>query len=248
MQTNIIRIGAVNYVNTKPLIYGFEQGICSFPHSLQLAYPSKLASMLQKDEVDIALLPVAAIPTVPDAHIFSNYCIGAAHEVASVCLFSNVPIDEIQEIYLDYQSRTSVALLRILLHKYWKIRPVLLPADENYIDHIQGKTAGVIIGDRALIQYTKYTYVYDLAKAWNDYTGLPFVFATWVSNRALTPDIVDAFNETNAYGLHRLPDIIAAQNFPWYDLAVYYQQNIHFTLDEPYQHGMRLFLNMLDEL
>ena len=184
-----IRIGAVNYLNTKPLLYGIEQ--VPFAHKIELIkdYPANLTSLLQKNKIDIALLPVASIANIEDAKIVSDYCISSNKKVASVCLFSQVPIDEIQEIYLDYQSRTSVALLRILLKEYWQIRPSLLDADEQYIDKIKDKTAGLIIGDRALENLQNFPYVYDLAEAWYDYTKKPFVFATWVANK----EIPDAF-------------------------------------------------------
>jgi chorismate dehydratase len=176
-----IRIGAVSYLNTKPLIYGFEHGAMKDKISLELNYPSLLAAALQKNNLDIALLPVAAIPSISNAHVVSPYGIAAAKKVASVCLFSQVPIEEIQEIYLDYQSRTSVALLRILLRDHWQTRPMLLDAPEDYISSISDKTAGIIIGDRALEQLNHFDYVYDLAEAWHEHTQLPFVFAAWVA-------------------------------------------------------------------
>ena len=169
-----IRVGAVSYLNTKPLIYGFQNGMMSDKIELMLDYPARLATALQKKEIDIALLPVAAINRIPEAEVISDYCIGATGEVASVCLFSEVPIEEVQSIYLDYQSKTSVALTKILLREFWKTRPMLLEADENYIDNIQGKTAGLIIGDRALTLYNHFTYRYDLAAIWHAHTQRPF--------------------------------------------------------------------------
>jgi predicted solute-binding protein len=136
-----IRVGAVSYLNTKPLIYGFEHGIMNDQIQLSLDYPSRLAGLMQKNKLDISLLPVASIPNIANATVFSDYCIASDKKVASVCLFSHVPIEEIQEVYLDYQSKTSVALFRILLRDYWNIRPSLLEADETYIGKINGYDA-----------------------------------------------------------------------------------------------------------
>ena len=243
-----IRVGAVSYLNTKPLIYGFEHGAMSDKLTLELNYPSQLASSLQKGKLDIALLPVAAIPGITNAEIISPYGIAADHKVASVCLFSHVPIEEIQEIYLDYQSRTSVALLRILLRDYWRTRPMLLDAPENYISLIKDKTAGIIIGDRALEQLNNFEYVYDLAEAWRENTNLPFVFAAWVTNQSLEADFVDEFNNTIAESLGHIPEVIENNPFSAYNLHTYYHENIQYTLNEEKQKGMTLFLKLLDSL
>jgi len=243
-----IRVGAVSYLNTKPLIYGFEQGLMADRVELTLDYPSNLASAIQKGRIDVALLPVAAIPNIPNARVISKYGIASNRKVASVCLFSQVPIEEIQEIYLDYQSRTSVALLRVLLRDYWHIRPMLLEADEQYIDRISGKTAGIIIGDRALENLNRFEYVYDLAEAWHEHTQLPFVFAAWVSNTELSEEFTEAFDETVGTGLQHLDEIIAANPFPAYDLGTYYRENMAYELDEDKQKGMTLFLKGVETL
>lgn len=239
-----IRIGAVSYLNTLPLIYGLENSDIQHKITLVKEYPSQLTSLLQKDMIDIALLPIASIQNIQNARIISDYCIGSYDKVASVCLFSEVPIEEIQEIYLDYQSRTSVMLLRILLKEYWHIRPSLLDADEHYIKNISGKTAGLIIGDRALENSQRFPFVYDLANAWHDYTKKPFVFATWVANKEISADFLKEFNEANAMGLQKLNEIANSISYPHYDLNTYYTQNISYTLDEEKRNGMTMFLKM----
>ena len=243
-----IRVGAVSYLNTKPLIYGFEHGIMNDQIQLSLDYPSRLAGLMQKNKLDISLLPVASIPNIANATVFSDYCIASDKKVASVCLFSHVPIEEIQEVYLDYQSKTSVALVRILLRDYWNIRPSLLEADEAYIGKINGKTAGIIIGDRALTQYSNFPFVYDLAEAWQSHTQLPFVFATWVTNTQLDQSFIDSFNTSNELGMTKLDEIIANNPFASYDLKRYYTENISFKFDIEKRNGMMLFLKMLEKL
>ncbi len=113
-------------------------------------YPSRLAEMLIKGEIDLGLIPVAVIPQLPSYNIISDYCIGTEGEIASVALFSEVPMNEIKKVYLDYQSRTSVALLKYLMKEYWGINPEIVEAtNEDYRKEIAGTTAGLVIGDRA---------------------------------------------------------------------------------------------------
>ena len=186
IQLKKIKVGAVTYLNTRPLIYGMQQESFLKDHELVLDYPSKLAEMLKNGELDVALVPVALLPELLEYHIVSDYCIASDYEVASVCLFSEKPMSEIKKVYLDYQSKTSVALLKILFKQHWKQEVDFLAAnDEGYIDKIQGDTAGLIIGDRALQFHERFAYRYDLATAWREMTGLPFVFAVWVSVREM---------------------------------------------------------------
>ena len=156
-------------------------------------------------------------------------------------------MDEIKKIYLDYQSRTSVALAKILLKSYWKISPELVEATPGYINDISGTTAGIVIGDRALEQRKKSTYIYDLAEGWIEMTGLPFVFAAWVANKKLPEDFIKLFNEANKKGIENLPAVIAQNSFPQYDLYSYYMQNISYNLDEEKKKGLELFLEMLEK-
>src|SRR5204862_4318743 len=116
------------YLNTRPLIYGLERPPVSELIELKGDYPSKIADMLLTNEIDVGLVPVAVITQLPSCHIVGDHCIGAEGEIASVALFSEVPMDEIKKIYLDYQSRTSVALLKYLVKEYWGIDPEFIAA------------------------------------------------------------------------------------------------------------------------
>ncbi len=241
------RIGAVSYLNTRPLLLGIEQE--SFLNSIDLvkSYPANIAQDLLSGKIDIGLVPVAILPQLSDPHIVSNYVIGANGAVASVALFSEVPIDEIKSIYLDYQSRTSVQLLKILLSQFWKKEVEFIPAIEGYIAQISGTTAGVIIGDRALENLSKYPYVYDLSLAWKQHTGLPFVFAAWVANQPIPAAFMAAFDTANGYGLAHLDEVIAlipAQE-QVYDLHKYYTENISYVYDEEMKQGLAAFLNFI---
>ena len=209
---------------------------------LILDYPANLAKGLQEGTIDLALMPVAAMPGIPGSHMVSDYGIGADGEVASVCIFSQVPMEEIKTVYLDYQSRSSVRLAQLLLEKHWKKDVEFKPATEHYIEYINGTSAGVIIGDRALQQRSNFEYIYDLAAAWKDYTGLSFIFAGWIAAKALPADFLKAFNEANAEGLNHIDEVVAANPFPYYSLKKYYTENIHYHLDGKKREGLELFL------
>jgi chorismate dehydratase len=246
MGTNKIRVGIVNYLNTKPLIYGLQKEPINKMIELVGAYPAKLAQMLINDEIDIGLIPVAVIPQLPSYYINGNYCIAADGEVASVCLFSEVPMHEIKEVYLDYQSRSSVALLKWLMKESWGIHPQIIPtSDESYRDRIKGTTAGLVIGDRALEQRKLSTFIYDLGSEWRAITGLPFVFAAWVSTRQLPPAFVKIFDEANAMGMDHIDEIIQETPFDSYDLKKYYMLHLSYQLDERKRQGMEKFLELL---
>jgi chorismate dehydratase len=210
-------------------------------------YPAKIAQDLIEGRIDMGLVPVAITPLLKEAHFVSNYCIGAVGEVASVCIFSQVPIEQVEKVYLDYQSRTSLQLARILLEQYWKKEVVFIKAEEGYIQEISGTTAGVIIGDRALAARPYFAYTYDLAAAWIAHTGLPFVFATWIANKRMPPEFMKAFDQANAYGLQHINEVIASipTSEQVYDLQKYYTENISYDLTAEKRKGLELFLSFL---
>lgn len=244
-----IRVGIVNYLNTKPLIYGLERAPIKDLIELVGAYPARLAEMLQNDEVDLGLIPIAAIPELSSYHIVGDYCIGTEGEIASVCLFSEVPIHEIKTVYLDYQSRSSVSLLKWLMKEYWDIQPEIVHAkDENYRNLISGTTAGLVIGDRALEQRKISTFIFDLGSEWRSITGLPFVFAAWVSKKKLDDEFIRLFNEANAMGLQKIDEIVKDTPFDLYDLKKYYTLHLSYKLDESKRKGMEKFLSVLQDL
>ena len=242
-----IRVGAVSYLNTKPLLFGLQQHAVYNNIELIEDYPANLAKSLKNNTIDIGLVPVAVIPGLAEPYIISDYCIGATGPVASVCIFSQVPMESITAVYLDYQSKTSVNLARILLKNYWKQDVLLLEAPSNFMDLIDGSTAAVIIGDRALEKYNSYAYRYDLAEAWINYTGKPFVFATWVANKPIDEVFIANFNEANKLGLNNIDTVVEqlSHNYKSYDLHTYFTKNISYTLDAAKKVGMAQFLSLL---
>ena len=235
----------MSYLNTKPLIYGFEKGTIKDKVELTIDYPAKIATALLNDEIDIGLIPIAVIPELKKHYIIGNHCISSEGEVASVCLFSEVPLAEIKTVLLDYQSRTSVRLAQILMKEFWKINPLLQKADENFRNEIKGTTAAVVIGDRALEQRKLSAYQYDLGLAWKEYTGLPFVFAAWVSNKPLSEEFIVAFDKANEEGLKNIDAVVALNPYPVFDLKKYYTDHIKFKLDSTKRQAIALFLSKL---
>lgn len=206
-------------------------------------YPARIADMLLNDKIDVGLVPVATLLRMEEWHIVGNYCIGCDGPVASVCIFSEVPIDEVEELYLDYQSRTSARLAQILLRDHWKVSPkILSTTGEDFLQQIKGKKAALVIGDRALEQRRSSKYIYDLGEAWKAHTGLPFVFAAWISRRKLPQDFVELFNEANGEGAAQAGALAADLYFEGYDMVTYFRENIRFRLDDRVKEGLQFFL------
>ena len=235
----------VSYLNTRPLLLGMEQSPFKERIELMKAYPAQIAQALLDDTIDIGLVPVAIMPLLKSPQLVSKYVIGTEGEVASVALFSKVPMDQIEKVYLDYQSRTSVALAKILFKNYWKKEVEFLNATEGYMDHMNGTTAGIIIGDRALACLSRFEHIYDLGLAWKQYSGLPFVFAAWVANKPIPLEFMEAFDTANGYGLSHLEEVIALipANEQVYDLHKYYTENISYELTPNKSAGMDKFLS-----
>jgi chorismate dehydratase len=243
-----VRVGIVSYLNTRPLIYGLKLPPVSDQIELIEDNPARLAEMLKNDEIDLGLIPVAAIPELHEHYLAGDYCIGTEGEAASVCLFSEVPLNDIQKVYLDYQSRTSVALLKWIMKEYWGIHPEIVEAtNEDYRKEIKGTTAGLVIGDRAFEQRKVSTFFYDLGTEWKKITGLPFVFAAWVSNKPMAPDFIKIFNEANAAGLDHIDEIVSKLPFDLYDLKKYYTLHMNYLLDEKKREAMEYFLLVIQE-
>ena len=242
-----IRIGAVSYLNTKPLLYGLQHGPIWDDIELTLDYPSNLVKALKNDQIDIGLLPVAALLDISDYQIVSDYCIGTEGEVASVCVFSEVPLDEIDTVLLDYQSRTSVMLCRILFAKHWKKSVQFInAADETYIDKIKGNVAGLVIGDRALKIRDRFTYIYDLGLGWKEMTGMPFVFAVWVTTSKFQSDVVQKYSNAFQLGINQIPVIVGQNLFLEYNLFDYFTKNISYSLDPSKIKGLEAFLAYIE--
>ena len=242
------KVSAVSYLNTIPFIHGIKSSNIYDSIDLQLDFPSECARKLSENEVDIALVPVAILKKNPEFKIVSDFCIGSNGKVDTVCLYSNVPLEEIEELLLDYQSRTSVELLRILCREYWKISPKFQNSEKGFENKIEERTAALIIGDRAFTANKKYKYVYDLPEIWKEMTGLPFVFACWISNKNIDKHFLSEFNSALKFGLSEIDKAVEIEkhNYPHCNNPNDYLNNkISYILDEEKRKGMEVFLSMI---
>ena len=242
------KLSAVSYLNTKPFLMGLENSPLKEKINLELAIPSKTATHLIEGKVDIGLVPVAILPQLPQYEIITNYCIGAIEAVKTVAIYSQVPLEEVKTVYLDYHSRTSIRLAQILCEHHWNIYPTFLPAFNGYENHIEGETAGVIIGDRAIRLAKNYRYEYDLAEAWHQFTGLPFVFAAWVARKKIAPTFEAQLNEAFRKGMEKMQEVAAfyQTQYPNFDVLKYLQHYISYDLDNAKRKALKMFLNYIN--
>lgn len=185
-----------------------------------------------------------------DARIISPYCIGSGEKVHSVILFSHAPPSDLKKIYLDYQSRTSVELVKILYQHHWKKSPVFIQAKKGFESQSPEKHEGfVIIGDRAMEKYAMGFRITDLAEEWRSFSGYPFVFAAWISRKDIPDTLRRDFNAVLKEGIENIPDVIAKNRSKLLKLpvdpGVYFTKNINYHLDALSQKGLELFLHLL---
>lgn len=231
------------------MLVGLEMPPIKDEIELELNYPSGLAPLLKNGQIDIGLVPVASLVDFSGYHIVSDYCISTDGEVASVAVFSQVPTEEIETVILDYQSLTSVLLCKLLFKKHWKKKVKFIVAEnDNYFDLITGTTAGLIIGDRALTFIGKSNYQYDLGAAWKEMTGLPFVFAVWVSLKKFDQHFIKRFSDANGVGVQDIDKLISNLVFDDYDLSVYFKENISYILSRTKLESINLYLKEIKEL
>src|SRR5262245_36694342 len=247
-----IRIGAVNYLNTKPLICDLE-GLCP-EVELVLDVPSRLADQLAAGELDVGLIPVIEYFRAGGYSIVPDISIATRGPVLSVTLFSRAPWQQIRSVALDAGSRTSAALTQILLRKRYGVTPevVGLPLEQNAEDVCAD--AVLLIGDRAMRACLPgFTYAFDLGQEWYDWTGLPFVYAVWaVRPGAELGRVAEALGEANRRGLARA-GVIAHQEAPRLGLDAgfcrrYLANILHFDLGPREQAGLHHYYMLACEL
>ncbi|MBX3423116.1 MAG: menaquinone biosynthesis protein [Pirellulaceae bacterium] len=251
------RIGAVSYLNTKPLIYGLQQRLPSSQIVLDL--PSRLADRLMAGELEVALIPsIEYFRRSEDLAIASDACIACCGAVRSVQLLFRCHPSEVRTLALDEGSRTSAVLAQVLLHRHVGVRPQLqpLPIDADFQQ--SSADAVLVIGDRAMsIDATQFVQCWDLGQQWYQTTGLPFVFAMWVVGQQAptdwdVTDTIRALCEARDAGLAHVAEI-AAQQAPIYDLTIddclnYFTNQLHFTLRHAERSGLALFEKLADSL
>jgi chorismate dehydratase len=241
-----VQIGAVSYLNSKPLIEDLAE-LTAGEAELVLDYPSRLADDLAEGELDVALIPSFECFLQPDYEVVSDACVATHGPVMSVKLYSRVPLGEIRTLALDEGSRTSAALSRIMLAERFGVFPRLEPLPLGLSTESTTADAILLIGDRAMhLPEEPFAAVWDLGEEWLSWTGLPFVFALWATRRSTELGVVEsALREARDRGVDRL-DAIAHREAKALGLdpriaQEYLRRNLHFQLGSAEQSGLKLF-------
>jgi chorismate dehydratase len=239
------RVGAVNYLNTKPLVYRLERLAPQVEVVFDL--PSRLADGLADGRFDVALIPSIEFFQDPGYRIVSDACIACRGPVLSVKLFSRVPADQIRTLALDEGSRTSVALSRILLKERFGLEPILEPLPIGAALDDTKADAVLLIGDRAIHSPAgRFAEVWDLGDEWCRWAELPFVFAMWTARAGVDLDGLDvALGKARDLGVAHVDQIAAAEaaalGLTVPQCAAYLRDHLYFFLGSREQRGLKLF-------
>ena len=247
-----LRLGAVSYLNTKPLVYGLD----AYPDQFDVRFdvPAKCAELLHEGRVDLGLIPAIEYlrghyAIVPDISIASD------GDVATVAVFTRKPIERVQTLALDLSSRTSVALTRVLCARKWKIEPRFTPAEPDLEAMLRRADAALVIGDPAFeIDPAKHKVTkIDLGAEWKALTGLPFVYAMWVGRPdAATPSQCRALQQARDAGVAHLPKIARQVGHGHAVLEQralsYLRDNLKYGLGQTEQAGLRRFHELAAEI
>jgi len=260
MTNNPPYIAASSYLNAAPLCYSFVYGAqknrCTF---LSDEAPARCAELLAEGRADAALIPVIEYQRIPGLKIAPGACVASKRSVRSVLLASRVPITRVRSVALDTSSRTSAALIQILLGRFYHLDVSYRTSPPRLEDMLESNDAALIIGDPAMLIDRSALYVYDLAEEWRKHTGLPFVFAFW----GIRADSAARFGHDP--GDERAIDFLAAKiegtahadklaelyserlGLPRDDLFSYLTEAISYDLDEESLQGLRLYYQLASE-
>lgn len=240
-------------------MWDFDWGQLRRKYEVAYTLPAAGAEMLRAGTADIGIIPVAAYTTIPDLAIIPDVAIATRGAVASIYLASKVPLEEIRTIAVDTSSRSSVALLRVLLAKKWGSAPDFVPAEPAIEKMLRSCDAALLIGDPALVlgkRPPRGVQLFDLGEEWVNWTGKPFVFAFWAVRNAANPnkDFASDFQDSRDHGLH--PDHVAKIATEWSsriglsetEIAQYLTRNIEYRLASDCLDGLRLFYRYAEEV
>ncbi len=246
-----LKIGAVSYLNTKPLVEGMAE--LAPQHDLILDLPSRLADRLAAGDLDVALIPIVEANS-PDYTIVSDACIGCRGPVWSVKLLSRVAPEKIKTLALDEGSRTSCILAQVILAKRFGVLPQTQALDINAEWRESETDAVLIIGDRCMkVDDRDFEFSWDLGQQWFELTGLPFVFAVWAARSTEHLDELDWILSTSRdTGLESL-ERISARHAQGYHLSnqeclKYLRDYLHFHLGAEEKTGLERFFQYASEL
>jgi chorismate dehydratase len=248
---HVVRLGAVDYLNARPLVYGLELRTDLF--SLRYDVPSKCAALLHEGSIDIGMIPSIEYLRGPEPYRIVPECgIVSQGPVASVALFSTMPLEQVRSIAADTSSRTSNGLLKILCFESFGVDPSFVPMPPKIDEMLARCDAALLIGDPALYldHEARGLLKVDLGERWTGLTGLPFVWAFWAGrDRALSPAVVDALQRARAAGVAASDAIAAAYCGP--DRIGlgrrYLKENIRYTLREQEEQGLRRFFVLAEK-
>jgi chorismate dehydratase len=248
-----LRISAISYLNTAPLMWDFERSRIGREFEISYTIPSQCAAALREGSADIGIIPAAAYATIPGLSILPGVAIASRRAVRSILLVSKVPLEKIRSVALDNSSLTSAALLKVLFAKRWPGKRAFSDMPPDLERMLASHDAALLIGDPALkVDRSRYV-AYDLAEEWIRFTGKPFVFAFWAVRQAalkeapLSLDLTTVFQESRDHGLEpRSLDQLARQWGPRTGLSEagvkdYLTENIHYYLDADCLAGLNLF-------
>ena len=246
------KVSVVQYLNSVPLVWGMLRGEQQGRYELQFTTPAACADAVHQGKADIGIVPSIEYQRIERAQILSGISIASKSEAKSVLLLSKVPIEKVKTVAVDNSSRTSAALLRILMRKFYSRFITATPSLPKPADMLKRADAALIIGDPALTFDGQVAEVYDLAAEWKKFTGLPFVFALWVGHEdAKLARFRKDFEDSRDYGLTHI-DAIAAEYAPKLNMQppgvkAYLTQNVDYSLDEENRKGLRLFYKLARE-
>jgi chorismate dehydratase len=246
----VIRLGAVDYLNARPLVYGLE--LKNHLFSLRFDAPSKCAALLHEGSIDVGMIPSIEYLRGPSYRIVPSVGIISDGPVASVALFSSKPIDRVASIAADTSSRTSTALAQILCYEVFGIDPELVPMAPDVGAMLKRCDAALLIGDAALFFDHEAAGVLkiDLGEQWTKVTGLPFVWAFWAGRPgALTQQSVEALESARDGGVEVADQLAEAYCGPGRaDIGrKYFRENMRYMLGEREADGLRRYYELAEE-
>lgn len=242
------RLGAVPYLNTRPLVAALDGEAA--PFALSYSVPARCARQLAAGSIDVGVIPAIEYARSPHPYwIVPDIAIGSHGPVLTVRLFYRRPLPQIERVALDTSSRTSVALLSILLREKFALTPQLIEAPPDLAAMLECADAALLIGDQVFPHLDGAVESLDLGREWTAMTDLPFVFAFWAGRQqGLTPGQVRQLQAAKAQGLCQVPAIAAAYSCAYGGQPAFYEHylthHIRFDLDEAAQAGLRLFYQL----
>ena len=251
-----IRFSIIDYLNALPLNMAFKDRLFENKADLFFDYPSQCADNLATGKADVGLISSIEYQRIPNLLVIPEIAIAAREEVRSVLILSRKPLGEARVVALDRFSRSSVALLRILLHRRYGLRPRFVTMSPNAETMLAGADAALIIGDAALDLPDGDFMRMDLASEWFVETGLPFVFAFWAMRdgpymRSRAGEITAMLSQAKAYGLSQIEKRMAEIRTRWplsrEDILAYFSKNIHYDLGKDEKESLALFFQYAAE-